>query len=85
MFPVLKGYVNSETADNVLKHGDKSEKVLGLEWDDHNDKLVFNVCELFKDVVNIQPTKRNILSIISTTYDPAGYLQPITIQLRKTL
>ena len=38
--------------------------------------------EIFKDAINIQPTKRNILSIISTIYDPVGYLQPITIPLK---
>ena len=58
------------------------EKVLGIEWDDINDKLIFNVNEIFKDAINIQPTKRNILSIISTIYDPVGYLQPITIPLK---
>ena len=32
--------------------------------------------------MNVKPTKRNILAIISSIYDPVGYLQPITVQLK---
>ena len=69
--------VNTESA-NIVKY----TKVLGIEWDDIRDKLVFHLNETFEDAVNIKPTKRNILSIISTIYDPVGYLQPVTIQLK---
>ena len=58
-----------------MKYG----KVLGIEWKDDSGKLVFRINEIFKDALNIQPTKRNILSVISTIYDPLGYLQPVTI------
>ena len=61
-----------------MKYG----KVLGIDWEDDSDKLVFRLNEIFKDALNIQPTKRNILSVISTIYDPLGYLQPVTIQLK---
>ena len=47
-----------------------------------SNKLVFRLNEIFKDALNIQPPKRNILSVVSTIYDPVGYLQPVTIQLK---
>ena len=43
---------------------------------------VFRLDDIFKDATNVVPTKRNILSVISTVYDPVGYLQPFTIQLK---
>ena len=34
------------------------------------DILVFQLHDTFKDAANVIPTKRNILSVISTIYDP---------------
>ena len=72
----VKSDLNIEITDNRYVHRDKNEKVLGIEWNDRNDQLIFNVCELLKHAGNIQPTKRNILSIISKIYDsvPSQYL-----------
>ena len=72
----VKSDLNIEITDNRYVHRDKNEKVLGIEWDDRNDQLIFNVCELLKHAGNIQPTKSNILSIISKIYDsvPSQYL-----------
>ena len=44
-------------------------------------KLIFRLNEIFKDALDIQPKKWNIL-IISIIYDPVGYLQSVTIQLK---
>ena len=33
-------------------------------------------------MINIIPTKRNILSVIASVYDPVGYLQPIVFKLK---
>ena len=57
-------------------------KVLGIEWDEFTDKLIFRLSDIFKNSLNVKPTKRNILAIISSIYDPVGYMQPITIQLK---
>ena len=55
-------------------------KVLGTEWDEFTDKLIFRLNDIFKNSLNIKPINRNILTIISPIYEPVGYLQPITIQ-----
>ena len=55
---------------------------MGILWDEIEDNLVFQLDDIFKDAANVVPTKRNILSVISTFYDPVGYLQPFTIQLK---
>ena len=79
---VNMGIVNSQTVNSEFVHKTKNGKVVGIKWDDDNDKLIFRLNEIFKDALNIQPTKRNILSVMSTIYNPVGYLQPVTIQLK---
>ena len=59
-----------------------NEKVLGLYWDHDKDIISLKINEVFKEAINIIPTKRNILSIIASVYDPVGYLQPIVIKLK---
>ena len=76
------GILNSQTVNSEFVNKIKNRKVLGIEWDDDGDKLIFRLNEIFKDALNIHPTKRNILSVISTIYDPVGYLQLVTIQLK---
>ena len=58
----------------------KNHKVLGLYWDHKKDIINLKINEVFKEV--IIPTKRNILSVIASVYDPLGYLQPILIKLK---
>ena len=55
---------------------------MGILWDEVEDNLVFRVDDIFKDATNVIPAKRNILSVILTVYDPVGYLQPFTTQLK---
>ena len=79
---VNTGIVYSQVVNSKFVNKMKYGKVLGIEWDDDSDKLVFRLNEIFKDVLNIQPTKRNILSVISAIYDPVARLQQVTIQLK---
>ena len=37
---------------------------------------------MFENVIKIVPSKRRILSIISSIHDPVGFLQPLTIKLK---
>ena len=39
---------------------------------------------MFEDVIEIAPLER-ILSTISSTYDPVGFLQPLTVKLKLLL
>ena len=45
------------------------------------DVISLKISEIFKEAVNIIPTKRNTLSIIASVYDPIRYLQPRKFKL----
>ena len=55
-------------------------KVLGITWNPHSDTLVFDLSELALAADSLQPTKRNLVSLIGRFYDPLGFLAPITIK-----
>ena len=57
-----------------------SGKVLGVQWDVEDDKLSFS----HKDVEG-PPTRRNILSIVSSLYDPLGMVAPFTLKAKLIL
>lgn len=57
-------------------------KVLGIPWNPNNDTLVFDVSNLAEAACNLQPTKRNVVSLVGCIYDPLGFLAPITIRYK---
>ena len=71
--------VNEEVVDSKINN---EQKILGILWDEIEDNLVFRLDDIFKDATNVVSTNRIIFSVISTNYDPVGYLQPFTIQLK---
>ena len=56
------------------------QRTLGLHWDMTSDKFWFNV--VLKDKPN---THRGILSLVSSVYDPLGFVAPITVPAKKLL
>ncbi len=57
-------------------------KVLGVRWEPMEDQLIFDLTHLAERAVRIQPTKRNVVSVIGQIYDPLGYLSPVTIAFK---
>ena len=58
------------------------EKILGAQWNEYQDIFIFRVNKMLEDVMEIVPSKRRILSIISSICDPIGFLQPLTVKLK---
>lgn len=54
---------------------DSSSKALGVKWNVKGDEFYFQVDVQLKD----QVTKRQILSIVSSNFDPLGLVSPVTI------
>ena len=49
------------------------QKILGVSWN------VANLSGIARLATELDPTKRNIVSLVRRFYDPFGYLSPITI------
>jgi len=58
------------------------EKILGVLWDDNTDELIFDFTELLETAKTLAPTKRNVLKIIASFYDPLGLVQPIVSSMK---
>ena len=71
--------VNEEVVDSKINN---EQKISGILWDEIEDNLVFRLDDIFKDATYVVPTKKNILSVISTVYDPVGYLQLFILHLK---
>ena len=56
------------------------ERTLGVQWDVDKDVFLFTVRE-----PNQPPTKRGILSAVSSLYDPMGFVCPVVLEAKKIL
>ncbi len=76
---VLKSLPESERA--TVKNLDLSEphleRALGVHWNVTNEELVFQI-----SVKDKPPTRRGILSIVSSVYDPLGFAAPFILQAK---
>jgi hypothetical protein len=76
---VLKSLPESERA--TVKNLDLSEphleRALGVHWNVTNDEFVFQI-----SVKDKPPTRRGILSIVSSVYDPLGFAAPFILQAK---
>ena len=71
--------------------GDNSElkedcdKVLGLPWNYKSDKFVLQFRKLIELSKNLSPTKRNLLKMTATLFDPLGLISPAIVQMKMVL
>lgn len=73
-----------------LHSGTAAEKVLGLRWNTSTDRLTFKISWSRYDMNLLngsrQPTKREVLSVLTTIFDPLGlianFLMPLKILLQ---
>ena len=63
---------------------DNVEKVLGLRWLVDSDQLSFNFNKnkITNNLYEQRPTKRQLLSVIMSIFDPLGFLAPYTTHSR---
>ena len=60
----------------------KNRKVLGLEWDIQSDEMVFQFEPFICLAKSLTPTKRNVLKVCASIYDPLGLISPITTRIK---
>lgn len=58
------------------------QKTLGVCWNVDNDQLRFGFSNLAHQARQLEPTKRNVVSVVGRFYDPLGFLSPIVIRFK---
>eukprot|EP00112_Aurelia_sp_Birch-Aquarium-sp1_P000702 Seg1067.15 transcript_id=Seg1067.15/GoldUCD/mRNA.D3Y31 product="hypothetical protein" protein_id=Seg1067.15/GoldUCD/D3Y31 len=66
-------------AKESLGHKESESKVLGVKWDIDKDVLKFEFKEILDKAEQLEPTKRNILSVIASVFDPLGLISPVIV------
>ena len=61
---------------------DKEQKVLGEVWYRVEDTIIYKFDALIELSENLELTKRNLLKIIASFFDPLGMLSPLTIGMK---
>ena len=60
----------------TLAHGQQmhlgEHKVLGVRWNICSDRIIVDLCENATIARALDPTKRNIVSLVGRFYDPLG-------------
>lgn len=77
----------SQTA-RQLDDGSKAERILGLMWNPTADELAFNLdmARLPQHLLKKgNPTKREMLKIVMSLFDPLGFASPVTTRAKQIL
>ena len=82
----LTGRSEETYASSTLGCGQRmqsgEQKVLGVRWNIALDQFVVNLDEIASVARELEPTKRNIVSLVGKFYDPLGFLAPAVIQFK---
>ena len=60
----------------------KQKTVLGMNWDTGTDEFIFCFDSLLLRCATIKQTKRNLLSISASIFDPLGLIAPVTAKIK---
>ena len=61
---------------------DNNRKVLGVNRDNKNDELFFELSQILKLAKTGRPTKRSLLKLVAKIFDPLGCLSVYAINLK---
>ena len=70
------------TLGGVEETSSLEQKVLGVRWNPLKDVFIFELTEIANYARDLQPTKRNVVSVAAKFYDPFGFLSPIIIEFK---
>ena len=53
-----------------------------MKWDCTSDEFIFSFEHIVERAEMLEPTKRNVLSILASLYDPLGLVSPVVVSLK---
>lgn len=62
--------------------GSKGERVLGVKWNCELDTFHLDLAHIAKRAEGLEPTKRNMLSLLASLFDPLGLISPVTVSMK---
>ena len=62
--------------------GSKGEKVLGIVWNCASDTFHLNLAHIAERAEGLDPTKRNVLSVLASLFDPLGLISPVAVSMK---
>ena len=62
------------TLGSTQSTGPQETKILGVRWNPQTDRLILSVSDIAQEARSVQPTKRNVVSVVGKFYDPLGFL-----------
>ena len=73
--PILQvDYLPNITAEHKV--------VLGVGWDTTLNEFLFRLDDLVSKCATIKQTKRNLLIIAASIFDPLGFIAPVTAKIK---
>ena len=79
---------DDETHNRIMVGGleerdiNTEQNVLGTNWNYLTDEFLFKFQTEVEGAQGLMPTKRNVLRVIASFYDPMGLISPIIIQMK---
>ena len=88
--PSLRPFLELINKDSLLMTSDcvdipsvkEDKQVLGLDWNVIEDEFVYNFAKFLTKCEGMNLTKRNILSVASSFYDPLCCISPVTARIK---
>ena len=71
----------SEVTDTT-EYRPTDAKMLGIVWDESKDEFISDFEFIVSEAQKLNVTKRNVLKVIASFYDPVGLIQPILVNMK---
>ena len=62
--------------------GSKGEKVLSVKWNCESYTFHLDLALIAEKAEGLEPTKRNVLSLLASLFDPLGLISPVTVSMK---
>ena len=70
------------TLTGLEKEETNEGKVLGVLWNKNTDTFIFRFDQLTELARKLPPTKRNVLRLTGSIFDPLGIISPVILQMK---